>query len=107
MLAVSATTSLPSVLLFYLLLVVGVAAIGGFVPGAPRRRRGFLLANWFFTPPFHTLTIDEEDNVVALVAFVVVGAVVERLVSASPRRAAPKRCGPRPRPRRSPGSRAR
>jgi two-component system, OmpR family, sensor histidine kinase KdpD len=73
--------SLPSDLLFYLLVVVAVAAVGGFVPAVVTAVAAFLLANWFFTPPLHTLTIDEEDHLVALLAFVIVGAVVGELVS--------------------------
>ena len=80
--------SLPSDLLFYLLVVVAVAAVGGFVPAVITAVAAFLLANWFFTPPLHTLTIDEEDHLVALVAFVIVGAVVGELVSRVARRRA-------------------
>lgn len=79
--ALRADLSLPSVLMFYMLVVIGVATIGGFVPAVLAAVAGFLLANWFFTRPFHTFTIVEEDHVVALVAFVVVGSVVGQLVS--------------------------
>jgi two-component system, OmpR family, sensor histidine kinase KdpD len=78
--------SLPSDLLFYLLVVVAVAAVGGFLPAIVTAVAAFLLANWFFTPPLHTFTIDEEDHLVALVAFVIVGAVVGELVSRVARR---------------------
>jgi two-component system sensor histidine kinase KdpD len=73
--------SLASDLLFYLLVVIVVAAIGGFVPAVITAVVAFLLANWFFTPPVHTFTIADKDNLVALVAFVIVGAVVGELVS--------------------------
>ncbi|MET0627459.1 MAG: DUF4118 domain-containing protein, partial [Acidimicrobiia bacterium] len=79
---------LTSVLLLYLLLVVGVAALGGFVPAFLAAIAGFLLANYFFTPPIHTFTIAERDNVIALVVFVVIGAVVGTLVSSMARRKA-------------------
>src|SRR6185369_13595456 len=75
-------------LLFYLLVVVAVAAVGGFVPAIVSAIAAFLLANWFFTPPFHELTIDDEENIVALIAFVIVGAVVGELVSRAARRRA-------------------
>jgi two-component system sensor histidine kinase KdpD len=80
--------SLPSVLLIYLLVVVGVAAIGGFVPAIVAALGGFLLANYFFTDPLHTFTIAEDDNLVALVVFVIVGAVVGDLVTRVGRRSA-------------------
>ena len=79
---------LTSVLLLYLLLVVGVAALGGFVPAFIAAVAGFLLANYYFTPPIHTWTIEERDNLIALVVFVVIGAVVGSLVSRMARRKA-------------------
>ena len=45
----------------------------GFVPALVAAVGGFLLANWFFTPPFHTFTIAEGENLLALVVFLVVG----------------------------------
>ena len=52
-------SALPSDLLLYLLLVVVVAAVGGACrPRSPPRSSASLLVNWFFTPPFHTFTIE-------------------------------------------------
>ncbi|MET0895098.1 MAG: DUF4118 domain-containing protein, partial [Acidimicrobiia bacterium] len=79
---------LTSVLLLYLLLVVGVAALGGFWPAFLAAIAGFLLANYFFTPPIHQFTIEQRDNLIALVVFVVIGAVVGTLVSRMARRKA-------------------
>jgi two-component system sensor histidine kinase KdpD len=78
--------SLPSVLLIYLLVVVTVAAIGGFLPATVAAIAGFLLGNYFFTHPFHTFTIADNDNLIALIVFVIVGAVVGDLVSRVARR---------------------
>jgi two-component system, OmpR family, sensor histidine kinase KdpD len=80
--------SLPSELLIYLLSVMAVAAIGGFVPAVIAAIAAFLCANWYFTPPIHTFTIAQDDNLVALVVFVVVAAVVGQLVSQAARRRA-------------------
>jgi two-component system, OmpR family, sensor histidine kinase KdpD len=80
--------SLPSVLLFYLLVVVAVAAIGGFIPALLTAVAGFLLANYYFTHPIHTFTVAEDDTLVALVVFVVMGAIVGTLVSRVARRQA-------------------
>ena len=85
---VRADVGLPSMLLLYLLVVVGVAAIGGFLPSLLTAVVAFLLANYYFTPPIHTFTIAEDDNLVSLIVFVVVGAVVGTLVSRASRRQA-------------------
>jgi two-component system sensor histidine kinase KdpD len=80
--------TLPSDLLMFLLVVVIVAALGGFVPAFVCAISGFLLANWFFTPPYYEFTIAEGENLVALVIFLVVGGVVSLLVATASRRTA-------------------
>jgi len=80
--------NLPTDLLFYLLVVVAVGAVGGFVPAVVTAIAAFLLVNWFFTPPLHTFTIEEENNLIALIVFVIVAGVVGELVSRSARRRA-------------------
>jgi two-component system, OmpR family, sensor histidine kinase KdpD len=80
--------SLPSDLLFYLLVVIGVAAVGGLIPAVLSAIGAFLLANWYFTTPFHTLSVDRDDNLIALIVFVVVAVVVGELVSRVARRRA-------------------
>jgi len=82
------TFSLPSHLLLYLLLVVVAAAVGGAGPAAAAAVGGFLLANWYFTPPFHRLTIAHGENALALAVFLVVGALVSFLVLQASARAA-------------------
>ena len=57
---------LSSVLL-YLLLVVVVAVLGGFVPAAAAAVEAFLLANWYFTPPFHRFQIASRPILLALI----------------------------------------
>lgn len=79
---------LPSVLLLYLLAVVAIAVLGGIVPAVTAAVGAFFLANWFFTPPFHQLTIDAAEDVVALVAFVVVAGVVSWLLRLATQHAA-------------------
>jgi two-component system sensor histidine kinase KdpD len=85
LLAAEDQVHLPSVLLLYLLVVVAVATIGGAWPAAAAAITAFLLANWYFTPPFHRLTIDATEDAVALVAFVVVAAVVSWLLAVATR----------------------
>jgi two-component system sensor histidine kinase KdpD len=79
---------LPSVLLLFLLLVVAVASVGGLWPGLAAALGGFLLVNWYFTPPLGTLTIGEGENLLALSVFLAVGAIVSSLVALASRRAA-------------------
>jgi two-component system, OmpR family, sensor histidine kinase KdpD len=67
---------LASVLLLFLLAVLAAASVGGFGPSLTAAILGFLLVNWFFTPPLHTWQIENLDNVLALVVFLLVGAVV-------------------------------
>ena len=72
----------------FLLVVVVVAALGGFVPAFVCAITGFLLANWYFTPPYYEFTISEGENLVALVIFLLVGGVVSLLVATASRRTA-------------------
>ncbi|MGA7418794.1 MAG: ATP-binding protein [Acidimicrobiales bacterium] len=70
----------------YLILVMAVAVVGGVLPAALAAVAGFLLSNYFFAPPIHTLTIGDTRDVVALVVFLVVAGVVSSLVDMSARR---------------------
>jgi two-component system sensor histidine kinase KdpD len=78
--------TLPSELLLYLVIVVAAAAIGGLGPALVSSIAAFLLANWFFTPPIHTWTIDHAENVLALLVFLAVAGVVGALVTSAARR---------------------
>jgi two-component system, OmpR family, sensor histidine kinase KdpD len=49
---------------------------------------GFLLANWYFTPPYYEFTISEGENLFALVIFLLVAGVVGLLVATASRRTA-------------------
>ncbi|MGZ6963777.1 MAG: DUF4118 domain-containing protein [Acidimicrobiia bacterium] len=80
--------SLPADLLLFLLLVVVVAVVGGLLPAIVAAIGGSLLANWFFTPPIHTFTISEGENLLALAIFLAVGATVSVLVDLAARRSA-------------------
>ncbi len=78
---------LEAVLLLYLSFVVAVGAVGGILPAVLAAIVAFLLANYYFTEPIHTFTVSEGENLLALVVFVVVGAVVSGLVDLAARRA--------------------
>ncbi|MDA8283627.1 MAG: DUF4118 domain-containing protein [Actinomycetota bacterium] len=77
---------LGTVSLLYLLPVVAAAAVGGAAAGAVAGVGGFLLLNWFFSPPVHTLSIADPRDVFTLVVFVVVAAIVSILVDVAARR---------------------
>ena len=79
---------LPSVLLLFLLLVVVISVVGGVWPALSAAVVGFLLVNWYFTPPVHTFTIQQGENLLALSVFLAVAAVVSTFVSLAARRAA-------------------
>lgn len=81
------SVGLPTALLLFLALVVGTAAVGGRAPAFFAAGAGSLAANWYFTPPFHRLHIAEVENVIALVVFLGVAAVVSNFVVSSARRA--------------------
>jgi two-component system sensor histidine kinase KdpD len=77
---------LGTVSLLYLLPVVAAAAVGGGAAGAVAGLGGFLLLNWFFSPPIHTFTIADPRDLFTLVVFVVVAVVVSALVDVAARR---------------------
>ncbi|MDF5752874.1 ATP-binding protein [Spongiactinospora sp. TRM90649] len=78
--------ALPSEILVFLLLVLGVALAGGLWPAITAAVGGFLLLNWFFTPPIENWTIAQPENLFALMAFVVVAVAVSATVDLAARR---------------------
>ncbi|KAB2349739.1 sensor histidine kinase [Actinomadura rudentiformis] len=78
--------SLPSDILFFLAAVVGIALLGGLWPALFTAVAAFLLLNWYFTPPYHQWTITEQENLVALAVFVLVGIAVSAVVDRAARR---------------------
>jgi two-component system sensor histidine kinase KdpD len=73
-------------MLLFLALTVGVALVGGLWPAVAAAVVGFLVLNWFFTPPLHTLTVAEPENVLALAVFVAVAVAVSSVVDLAARR---------------------
>jgi two-component system sensor histidine kinase KdpD len=80
--------ALPGDLLVYLSLVVAVAMTGGTWPGLGAAVAADLLANWYFTPPLHTFTIGDTDNLVAITVFLGLAGSVSWLVGYAARRTA-------------------
>ena len=83
--AVRDARGLPADVLLYLTLVVAVGAVGGIWPAVVSAIAASLLLNWYFTPPIHTWTIAEAENLLALVVFLLVGIAVSVLVDRAER----------------------
>ena len=91
--------SVGSALMFDLCLVMAVAALGGLRAGLVASVWAFVLTNWFLTPPLHTVTVGDAQNMVALTVFVLVTVVVSFLVDRASRRSRRPRRRGRRRPR--------
>jgi two-component system, OmpR family, sensor histidine kinase KdpD len=78
--------SLPGDILIFLLGVVGVALAGGMWPALVAALLGSVLLNYYFTPPLYEFTIAEAQNVLALLAYVVIAVAVSAVVDLAARR---------------------
>ncbi len=67
---------------------VVVALVGGLLPALVGSVFGFLLLNWFFTPPVGKWTVSEPENLVALLVYVAVSVAVATVVDRASRRSA-------------------
>ena len=77
--------NLTSQVLLFLLVVVGIARIGGLVPALLAALFSSLLLNYYFIPPIHTLSVTDPNNVIALVVFALVALTVASVVDAAVR----------------------
>ncbi len=84
--AVRGDLALGSVLLLYLLATVVVSVVGGLVAGVVAALASFGLANFFLTPPYRTLAVNDRDSVIELVVFLLVSLTVSVLVDVAARR---------------------
>jgi two-component system sensor histidine kinase KdpD len=78
--------NLVSDVLIYLVAVIVVALVGGFVPAVLLAIASSLLLNFYFVPPIHKFTIAEVNNALALGVFVVVALLVSSVVDIAARR---------------------
>ncbi|MEU5258046.1 DUF4118 domain-containing protein [Amycolatopsis sp. NPDC021455] len=72
----------------YVLATVIVALVGGLGPALAAAVLGAGLLNFFFTPPLYTLNVHTPQNLVTLIAMVVVAVLVALVVDQAARRAA-------------------
>jgi two-component system sensor histidine kinase KdpD len=79
--------ALPTVLMLFLTLTVGVALVGGLLPALVAAVAGGLLSNFWFTPPIRTWTITEPQNALAIAILIAVAVAVSAVVDLSARRA--------------------
>ena len=86
LLVVDANVSLSTDILAFLLLVVAVALVGGLLPALLAAVGGFVLLNYFFTPPVRAFTVAERENLLALFAFLVVAVSLSTVVDVAARR---------------------
>jgi two-component system sensor histidine kinase KdpD len=86
--------ALASVVLLYLVVVVATAVVGGLTPSLAAAVSSDLVVNFFFVPPYHTLTVESRDNVITLVVYVTVAITVSLAMDLAARqRAAAARTG--------------
>ena len=79
---------LNTVLLVYVLVVVIVAVVGGIYPAVATAVVAFLLADYYFTPPLRTWTVDEGEHFIGLVVFLAVAVIVSVVMAIAARRTA-------------------
>ncbi|MFJ4966332.1 Sensor protein KdpD [Streptomyces sp. ADI96-02] len=72
--------------LLFLFLTVVAALLGGLRPALASAAVGCLLLNYWFTPPTHTLTVQDPENFVAIVIFFAVAVSVASVVDLAARR---------------------
>jgi two-component system sensor histidine kinase KdpD len=84
--ALRGSLTLGSDLLLFLLAVVICAVVGGLYPALIAAVVASLLLNYFLVEPLHRFTINQPENVLALVVFVVIAALVSTVVDRSARR---------------------
>ncbi len=72
--------------LLFLFLTVAAALLGGLRPALASAAVGCMLLNYWFTPPTHTLTVQDPENLVAIVIFFAVAVAVSSVVDLAARR---------------------
>ncbi|MEZ5258942.1 MAG: DUF4118 domain-containing protein [Ilumatobacteraceae bacterium] len=77
---------LTIVFLLYLAVVVVTSAVGGSIVGTATAVIAFLVVNFFFTDPRHTLNVSDPDRLAELIIFLAVAGTVAALGDTANRR---------------------
>jgi two-component system sensor histidine kinase KdpD len=85
--ATRGTVGLSTDVVLFFLATVATALVGGLGPALLAAVLGAVLLNFFLTPPLYTLTIAARENVITLVAMVLVAVLVALVVDRAARRA--------------------
>ncbi len=85
--ALSSLIGLSTDVVMFFLATVIVALAGGLGPALLAAGLGGLLLNFFLTPPLYSLTIGETENVITVVAMLLVAVLVALVVDRAARRA--------------------
>ncbi|POX41092.1 histidine kinase [Streptomyces sp. Ru73] len=72
--------------LLFLFLTVAAALLGGLAAALASAAVGSVLLNFYFTPPTHSVTIADPENIVAIAIFFAVGVAVASVVDLAARR---------------------
>ncbi len=78
--------SLSTDFLVYLVIVLGLATLGGAIVGIVAALAAYLLENYYFITPIHTLSVSRPDDFVALIAYLLFAVAASVLVSRFARR---------------------
>ncbi|MFI2608531.1 ATP-binding protein [Kitasatospora sp. NPDC018619] len=73
-------------MLLFLSLTVCAALVGGLLPAIGSALVASSVLNYYFTPPLHTFTINEPQNITAVAIFTIVGISVASVVDLAARR---------------------
>ena len=79
------TVNLTSDILVFLVAVVGVSLLGGVISALLASLIASLLLNYYFIPPIHRFTINDPNNLLALLVFAVVAIAVAVVVDRAAR----------------------
>ncbi|MDH6110554.1 two-component system sensor histidine kinase KdpD [Kitasatospora sp. MAP12-15] len=77
---------LPTDMLLFLSVTVCAALVGGLFPAIASALVGSTVLNYYFTPPIHTFTISDPENILAVGIFTGVGVSVATVVDLAARR---------------------
>jgi two-component system sensor histidine kinase KdpD len=77
--------TLPTQTMLLMALVVAVALVGGLLPAVAAALLAGLGINLFFVPPYGTLAVADQENVWAIVVFLVTGVAVATVVDRAAR----------------------